>query len=485
MDGKARILPWITLLGCLVIVAGSHLAIGAEPATSQGPALNEQRVAGDASIASDQAATSANSGAAQQPEESDDGAPDEAPAANEEPSASEDSPASQDPAARDASRASEESDAGEEGGTTEASDAEPSAQGEKPAEVERPARPPLSPEMIALGDKVRAALALLARQPLNTRDNTPGQAIQLSLAFGCDASLGYNGPSGKRINAIGCLCWNYPCAGYRLLQTRGSQVMARVGYALQAQPSQFLAVLALSRVPEDYQIRVGEYRGTVADLIEFEKRNCPGGADLSFTLIGLAHYLDDEQTWSNDRGEQWSVDRLVRKELARSTSTSDRDATDRLMGLSYALYRRKKEGRPIDGAFESAQEYLDEFHQYALALQNPDGTWHPGFFAHKGTSNDKMGTLRSTGHILRWLVFSLPQDRLEDPRVVRSVAYLATVLGSQRSRGNVASMSMRDLEGVMHAAHALSIYDGRVFKSRGADRPAAGSQVVASRTTPE
>jgi len=441
---KARILPSAMLLACLVGLTPTR-----SPALEEGPALTK--------AAAEEASALEKS----------DGAPDAVADKEAGPAAG--------PGVAQEPLESEEPDAGKE----------PDA-AEEPEKLDEPAPPVLTPEMVALRDNLRRALALVAKQPLNTRDNTPGELIELSLAFGCDAGVGYNGPSGKRINAIGCLCWNYPCAGYRLLRTGGGPVMARIGYGLQAHPAQFLAVLAQSGVPADYEIRVGEYRGTVADLVEFEKLNCRAGTDLSFTLIGLAYYVDDEGSWENDLGEEWSVERLVREELARSTSTSDSDVTNRLMGLSYAIQRREKQAEPVEGEFFTARQYMSKFHDFALDVQNPDGTWHPGFFARKGNSRDTAGTLRSTGHILEWLALSLPNDRLQDPRVLRSVVYLVKALGTQRSRTNVASMSMRDVDGVMHAAHALSIYDGRVFPSRAADESAEEeAEAVASRTTPE
>lgn len=347
---------------------------------------------------------------------------------------------------------------------------EPAAKSEqaaesKPAETE-PAPPELSPQMAALREGARKALATVARQPLNTRDHTPGDVIQSCLAFGVSANVELAGPSGKPINAIGCLCWNYPCAGYRLLRVSDGQVVARLGFGLQARPSQLLAVLAQSRVPDDYEIRVSGLRGTVADLVQSEKLNCRDGYDLSSTLIGLAHYVADAEDWENDLGETWSVDRLVDEELGRSADTGESDVTDRLMGLSYAVDRRVHRRRPVDGAFLRARDHVAKFQDYALGLQNPDGSWHPSFFANRGTSRDTAGTLRSTGHILEWLAFSLPEERLEDPRVVRSVAYVTRLLGDQRSRGSLASMGARDLAGVMHAAHALAIYDRRAFEPR-------------------
>ena len=256
---KARILPSAMLLACLVGLTPTR-----SPALEEGPALTK--------AAAEEASALEKS----------DGAPDAVADKEAGPAAG--------PGVAQEPLESEEPDAGKE----------PDA-AEEPEKLDEPAPPVLTPEMVALRDNLRRALALVAKQPLNTRDNTPGELIELSLAFGCDAGVGYNGPSGKRINAIGCLCWNYPCAGYRLLRTGGGPVMARIGYGLQAHPAQFLAVLAQSGVPADYEIRVGEYRGTVADLVEFEKLNCRAGTDLSFTLIGLAYYVDDEKTPLTER----------------------------------------------------------------------------------------------------------------------------------------------------------------------------------------
>lgn len=357
-----------------------------------------------------------------------------------------------------------------------------------PAAVEPEPQPELSPEMATLRDGVRRALALIARQPFNTRDNTPDNVIELCLAYGVEANVRNGGSSSQSINAIGCLAWNYPCAGYRLLSTGEGRVMARFGYALQSRPAQFLAVLAQSAVPVDYEVQVGEFRGTVADLVEFEKRNVRSDTDLSATLIGLTRYLKDEPSWENDLQEAWSIQRLIREELARSPDRGKSDVTDRLMGLSYAVDRRIKRELPLDGEFLTAQQHLAQYHDFTIDLQNSDGTWHPDFFAHRGPSRDTNGLLRSTGHILEWLVFSLPDDRLEDPRVVRSVAYLTKRLGNQRTRWNVTSTTPRDFRALMHATHALRIYDHRVFKPLDPKEPEVEVETqdtLAYRSTPE
>jgi hypothetical protein len=97
-----------------------------------------------------------------------------------------------------------------------------------------------------------------------------------------------------------------------------------------------------------------------------------------------------------------------------------------------------------------------------------------------------MGVVRSTGLILRWLVFSLPDDQLDDAGVLRSVTYVANLLGNQRSGWNAAAMSPRDIDALMHAAHALAIYDHRVFTPMDPEEPAAQQAAALSyRNVPE
>jgi hypothetical protein len=230
-------------------------------------------------------------------------------------------------------------------------------------------------------------------------------------------------------------------------------------------------VLAQAAVPASYEIRVGKQRATVADLVESEQRDCRAGADGAFKLIGMAFYVRNGDAWKNSLGETWTVERLLGEELGRSAPRSTSDATDHLMGISYAVERQRRLGKPLEGQFGRAKEFIDEFHAYALGLQNADGTWHPDFFAAKGPGNDHVGSLRSTGHVLAWLAYSLPEARLQEPRIVKAVTWVAEFLESNAPRWNVTSSTPRETGAVGHALHALRIYDRRVFKSADKDRP--------------
>jgi len=282
------------------------------------------------------------------------------------------------------------------------------------------------------------------------------------------------------MNGIGCLCYNYPCAEYRLLAVQDKKAIARVGFALQQAPGQLLAVLAQSAVPDSYEIRVGDWRGTVADLVASEKLSCASGIDLSQKLIGLADYLPDDATWKNSAGEAWSLERIVREELTRSPATYGPEVTRHLMGLTFAVERRCRRGHPCDGQYSRAKKFLAEYEEYALSLQNSDGTWHPDFFAAKGTSRDTSGVLRATGQILEWLVTLVPADRLQDPQIARSVSLLTTLSKTlftpQLHRHVDAGNRLRDARGP-----ALRTYDRRLFKPADSDKPGSPAAETAAK----
>jgi hypothetical protein len=334
---------------------------------------------------------------------------------------------------------------------------------ETPEAQSRP-RPELSPEMAALRDGVRRTLLSYYSRPLSTQTNTPGDLMHFCMAYGRNAEVRTETTSTKMVNGIGALCWNYPCGGRYLINSDGEQFVPRIGYGLQSRHSEFLAMLAMTGVSPEYEIRVSEASGTVADLVRREQLDIRSGNDLSFTAIGLAYYLPDGATWQNSLGESWSLDRLAEEELDREVAPTGPAAVDRLIGLACFVDRGRNLGSPLSGRFAQIGQYLDSFHDHALKLQNDDGTWNPYFFGYRGTSRDAGGTLRSTGHILEWLVMSLPEDRLQSPQVLKAVAQVNSILAGQSSRLNVSSMSPQDIATYMRALHALSIYNQRVFK---------------------
>jgi hypothetical protein len=335
-----------------------------------------------------------------------------------------------------------------------------------PEAVKPPAKPALDPQQIALRNRVRRVLAWYAKLPINTADNTPGEVLQFCLACGADAEIHSGGASGKPVSAFGALCYNFPCAGYELLSSTKDGVMARIGYGLQAYPAEMLGVLALTGVPADYGIRVGDKEHRVADLVEYEKLTCQSGTNLSLKLIALAFYVPGDASWKNQLGESWSAERLFSEEWKRPPATTNSDVTNHLTALTWALQRRIREGRPVDGPYREAEPYLAKFEEAAFQAQNRDGSWRPDFFAARAPGRDQEASLFATGHVLGWLAYRLPEDRLDDPRMVRAVTFATTVLEQWSSRWDVTETSPREITAAMHALHALRTYDRRFFKAR-------------------
>ena len=341
-------------------------------------------------------------------------------------------------------------------------------------------KPHLSPELTALRDQVRQELAAHQQQAFNTRQNSATEIMSVCLAFGCGSQVSLEGADGKRINGITCLCWNYPCQGFELLGFRQKNIAARIGYGYQEHPGELLATLAMSRVPDSYPVRVAQTVRKVADLVEAEKLGCRSGGDSSLKLIGLAYYVTEPE-WKNDLGETWSIGRMIDEELAQPVVTAPDGGLSRLMGLNYAVARREKRGQPIEGQFQRAQRYVSQFQDFALSMQNPDGSWGPYFLAAKAASPDAASQLRSTGRVLEWLAMSLPDAKLTDPRVLSAVECITRSVGSERYQANAPSLSTEEIVSLGHALHGLAIYDQRAFKAADADeKPAAEKQSPAT-----
>ncbi len=329
--------------------------------------------------------------------------------------------------------------------------------------------PPLSekltPELERLKYKVRRALTIYYPKRLNTRDHNSWEVMHAIIGYGVHSELLRSGPQGKPINSVSWLCYNGACKGERMLFMDQGRVAARRGVGVQGHHGQFLAILAQSRVLADYPLLVDNKQYTIQDLIETEQLGCQSGIELTFKLIGLAHYLKDDEPWNNYGGESWTIDRLVEEEIKAPVRGAACGGTHRLMGLSFAVKRRELRGQPIDGQFARAQKYLSDYHKYTFGLQNSDGSFSTDWFTGRGSRNDQERRLQTTGHILEWLVYSLPREQLDDPRVKRAVDYLASMLMMGKKDGKEKEDQDWEIGHLGHACHALAIYDQRRFRT--------------------
>lgn len=318
-------------------------------------------------------------------------------------------------------------------------------------------QPTLTPEMETLRKRVQTALAHYYKNwTLNTRDHSPWEVMHAIVAYGVDTRLHKGTPGGPTTTAIGHLCFSGICNNQPILTIRGGKLYALRGPGVQGHSGQFLAILAQSYLQRDYPLYVGGQEFTLEDLIKAEQLDCESGTELTFKLIALMHYLPSDATWVNFQGQTWSLDRLVREEIVQPVRGAACGGTHRLMGLSYALRKREQRGEPITGVYADARKYIDQYHRYTFGLQNKDGSFSTAWFVRPEARNDLDRRLQTTGHTLEWLCFSLTDEQLRDPRIVKSVRYVTDLLLNER-------ISEWEVGHLGHALHALQIYNERVF----------------------
>ncbi len=317
-----------------------------------------------------------------------------------------------------------------------------------PTEIAR-----FSRQQLAMRDRIESCLAYYLTRPESVAKRSPWAVMHGMLPFGVEANVV---AGTKQVNAIGWMCFNGKCRTQRLFIPKGDSFAMSVGPGVQGHEGQFLAMLAQSYVPSSYAIQVEQKNYQVADLVEYEMRGCKEGTELTFKLIGLSHYLKSDQQWVTPDRKKWNIAKLIEEELAQPIVGAACGGTHRLMGLTYAVQRRTEQGLPITGQFLRAQQFTTDFIPYAFSLQNPDGSFSTDWFERRANEPDLDRKVQTTGHILEWIVYTLPEDDLDDPRVIRAVQFLLSQLLDDR--GHDWAIGPRG-----HSLRALALYDQRVF----------------------
>lgn len=329
-----------------------------------------------------------------------------------------------------------------------------------PKEVEKPPRKlrPLTRNEQYLRRKLRSVLSYYYRRPLNSVDHNAWEVMHGMLSYGLYSRVQDGSRRGRPVTSIGFLCFNKPCERYRMFYlTPEGRLDVRVGVGLQGHKGQLLAMLAQCNVSPDYPIKVEGKDFTIRDLIESEQLTCYERSELSFKLIGLMHYLPSDSTWVNDQGETWDFPKLIADERTQKIRGAACGGTHRLSGLTLAVKKRKARGEPVDGEWQEAEKFISEYQNYAFRLQNRDGSLSTEWFRGPGAEEDIDRRIRTTGHLLEWLLYSLDDEQLDDRRVFTAVNYLTNLITSNTDNG-------WEIGPLAHALHALYLYDQRAFQ---------------------
>lgn len=305
-------------------------------------------------------------------------------------------------------------------------------------------------------NKITAVLEYYKTHHENVVRRGPWALMHTILPYGVDTEI----IAGKqKVNAIGWLCHNGISAKQRMFQPTQTGFRTNVGPGVQGHEGQFLAILAQSHVHRDYPIQIGNKKYTVNDLIKYEMATCREKTELTFKLIGFAHYLEPNQTWRDNRGRPWSIEKLVAEELAQPINGEACGGTHRLMGLTCAVVSRQEAGLPLTGHFDRAEKFLNSFVEYTFTLQNPDGSFSTEWFERRADEQNVDRKVQTTGHISEWLIYTLPGDHLRSPEIEKAVDFLLNTIGKNPTKDW--AIGPRG-----HSLRALDLYQKRVFKGQ-------------------
>lgn len=255
--------------------------------------------------------------------------------------------------------------------------------------------------------------------------------------------------------------------GRRLFYLENGYIKGIEGAGYQGHPCQFLAMLAQIGVPRNYPMNIQGQKLDVEDLVNSEMFTCLSGQELTFKLIAFSHYLNSDATWKSESGETWTIPDILSTEMAQPVNGAACGGTHRIMAISFAVRNRELRGEPMDGVYLQAQQYVRQYQRYIMSLQNRDGSFSTDWLKGRADNGDKDRQLQTTGHMLEWLVYSLPRNELSDPRVVKAAEFLNDLMSRNKRRD-------WEVGPRGHAIRALSLYHKRVF-----ERPTVAPRVAA------
>lgn len=318
--------------------------------------------------------------------------------------------------------------------------------------------------MSHLQPRLAKTLQFYRGKPLNTRDDSAWSVMHSILGYGVNAPVAINSPKGRRTNAVNWMCRNYPLLNRRLLYLDKGYIKGVEGPGYQGHPCQFLAMLAQINLQRDYPLQINGQTFSLEDLINSEMYTCAANRELTFKLIALSHYLPSDARWKNESGEVWDIPRILEAELSQPVNGAACGGTHRVMAISFAVRTRELRGEPIEGVYLRAKNYVRSYQRYTMSLRNRDGSFSTEWFKKRSSAGDKDRQLQTSGHLLEWMVYSLPRNELSDPRIVQSVEFLNQLM--TRHRFHDWEVGPRG-----HALRALSLYNQRVFQQQRVGTP--------------
>ena len=300
---------------------------------------------------------------------------------------------------------------------------------------------------------------LLVGESANGKPNSPWQIMHGILALRHNLEL--RTPNGT-VNAVAWVSRDPVFRGdhwFEATRFGGRAHPFSVPYHFEGHVNQFLALLTMCNLPLNHQIGVAGGRSvTMADMVKHAQMMVNSNEEISWTLWFLTHYLEPDAEWTNYNGERWGMEKLVSIQTGQNVITAPCGGTHGLFALSYARnsYMQKFKNKPLSGTWLEADQKIQRYVREAYAGMNDDYSFSSAFFREpKQHTQDPTDRLKTSGHMLEWLMMAIPQQQLKEAWVRYAVYRLSSDL-IQFSNQEI------DPGPLYHALHAITLYRERV-----------------------
>lgn len=318
----------------------------------------------------------------------------------------------------------------------------------------------LAPKPIEISARTRieAAIENVRKRRLYT-DNGFWTIFHGILGLGPGLML-HNRDTGAKLNAVEHIASGGELRGLNFPQTKyGLDVSLREPIGVgQGHQDQFVAEMAQWGMTIDKPFIVNGKDYTFADFVNHSKMRARTTAnqELGWTILVLANYLGTDLSWTNAYNEKLTLDDLLQYELDQSMDTAACGGTHRLFGLTWCLYMRQREGKPLTPVYQRIIETTNKHRDLAKKHQNGDGALSTSFFRGAGNAPDKPLRINTTGHMLEWLALALNDEEIKEEWVQNAATALALLILDQQD-------APIDGGPLYHAVHGLLMYYARAF----------------------
>lgn len=317
----------------------------------------------------------------------------------------------------------------------------------------------------ALMNKVDQAIAVTSRRKLEVGVHSPWQVVHGVLALRQDMMMVK--PDGTEISGIEWMASGALWKGdtiFKVTEYGGQGHPFSSKWDFEGHPTQFLGYMCEARLPLDFEFQAGPKKVTVRDVINDAKMTVKEGPEITWTLWALSHYLDTNDEWVNARNEQWSIERMLRIEHQDSVLNSACGGTHGLYALAYARNKHIVNGNRLTGTWLLADNKIRRYITEAERLQSRDGSFSAAYFRGPEQAREFTKRLPANGHVLEFLMRSVPDEDLSKAWIRRGVESVATDLIDNRR-------TPCDCGPLFHALHALKLYKQRVAGGDYCERP--------------